>query len=71
LLFHSPTEAASTIDNLVSHLLVEKINFTSSTRARRIISTTAEKHLKPVLIELEGKASGIILKDADLEQAAI
>ncbi|KAM0226817.1 hypothetical protein ACHAPO_012059 [Fusarium lateritium] len=70
LLFHSPAEAASTIDSLVSHPLVKKINFTGSTRVGRIISATAGKHLKPVLMELGGKASAIVLKDADLEQAA-
>jgi acyl-CoA reductase-like NAD-dependent aldehyde dehydrogenase len=70
LLFHSPAEAASTIDSLVSHPLVKKINFTGSTGVGRIISATAGKHLKPVLMELGGKASAIVLKDADLEQAA-
>ncbi|KAJ4188729.1 hypothetical protein NW759_016804 [Fusarium solani] len=70
LLFHSPAEAASTIDSLVSQPLVKKINFTGSTRVGRIISATAGKHLKPVLMELGGKASAIVLKDADLEQAA-
>ncbi|KAL6915205.1 hypothetical protein FSST1_012965 [Fusarium sambucinum] len=70
LLFHSPAEAASTIDSLISHPLVKKINFTGSTRVGRIISATAGKHLKPVLMELGGKASAIVLKDADLEQAA-
>ncbi|EWZ27985.1 hypothetical protein FOZG_18313 [Fusarium oxysporum Fo47] len=70
LLFHSPAEAASTIDSLVSHLLVKKINFTGSTGVGRIISATAGKHLKPILMELGGKASAIVLKDADLEQAA-
>uniref|UniRef100_A0A0D2YFP6 Aldehyde dehydrogenase domain-containing protein n=1 Tax=Fusarium oxysporum (strain Fo5176) TaxID=660025 RepID=A0A0D2YFP6_FUSOF len=70
LLFHSPAEAASTIDSLVSHPLVKKINFTGSTGVGRIISATAGKHLKPVLMELGGKASAIVLKDANLEQAA-
>lgn len=36
-----------------------------------IISASAGKHLKPVLMELGGKASAIILKDADLENAAL
>ncbi|KAI7761891.1 hypothetical protein LZL87_004198 [Fusarium oxysporum] len=67
LLLPSPVEAASTIDSLVSHPLVKKINFTGSTRVGRIISATAGKHLKPVLMELGGKASAIVLKDTDLE----
>ncbi|KAH7154707.1 aldehyde dehydrogenase [Fusarium sp. MPI-SDFR-AT-0072] len=57
LLLPSPVEAASTIDSLVSHPLVKKINFTGSTRVGRIISATAGKHLKPVLMELGGKAT--------------
>ncbi|EGU81685.1 hypothetical protein FOXB_07802 [Fusarium oxysporum f. sp. conglutinans Fo5176] len=71
LIFHSPTEAASTINTLVSHPHVKKINFTGSTRVGRIISSLAGKHLKPVLMELGGKASAIVLKDADLDQAAL
>ncbi|EXK26618.1 hypothetical protein FOMG_16791 [Fusarium oxysporum f. sp. melonis 26406] len=71
LIFHSPTEAASTINTLVSHPHVKKVNFTGSTRVGRIISSLAGKHLKPVLMELGGKASAIVLKDADLDQAAL
>ncbi|GKU07439.1 unnamed protein product [Fusarium langsethiae] len=71
LIFHSPAEAASTINTLVSHPHIKKINFTGSTRVGRIISSTAGQHLKPVLMELGGKASAIVLKDADLDQAAI
>ncbi|KAH6977775.1 Aldehyde/histidinol dehydrogenase [Fusarium venenatum] len=71
LIFHSPTEAASTINTLVSHPHVKKINFTGSTRVGRIISSLAGKHLKPVLMELGGKASAVVLKDADLDQAAL
>lgn len=71
LIFHSPNEAASTINTLVSHPHVKKINFTGSTRVGRIISSLAGKHLKPVLMELGGKASAIVLKDADLDQAAL
>ncbi|KAG7423149.1 Vanillin dehydrogenase [Fusarium oxysporum f. sp. raphani] len=71
LIFHSPAEAASTIDTLVSHPHTKKINFTGSSRVGRIISSTAGKYLKPVLMELGGKASAIVLKDADLDQAAL
>ncbi|KAF5966555.1 benzoylformate decarboxylase [Fusarium bulbicola] len=35
-----------------------------------IISSIAGKHLKPVVMELGGKASSIVLKDADLSKAA-
>ncbi|KAH6968124.1 Aldehyde/histidinol dehydrogenase [Fusarium avenaceum] len=71
LIFHSPAAAASTIDTLVSHPHIKKINFTGSTKVGRIISSTAGKYLKPVLMELGGKASAIVLKDADLDHAAL
>ena len=36
-----------------------------------IIASQAGKHLKPVLMELGGKASAIVLPDADLQKAAL
>lgn len=71
LVFHRPADAPATIANLVSHPQVKKINFTGSTRVGSIISSIAGKHLKPVLMELGGKASSIVMKDADLEKAAM
>ncbi|UNI18392.1 hypothetical protein JDV02_004663 [Purpureocillium takamizusanense] len=71
LIFHSPENAPTTINSLVSHRHVKKINFTGSTKVGSIISETAGKHLKPVLMELGGKASAIVLEDADLDQAAL
>lgn len=49
---------------------IKKINFTGSTAVGRIISSQAGKNLKPVLMELGGKASAIICEDADLKNAA-
>ncbi|RSL89270.1 hypothetical protein CEP52_014950 [Fusarium oligoseptatum] len=71
LIFHSPEDASDTINNLITHPHVKKINFTGSTRVGSIISETAGKHLKPVLMELGGKASAIVLEDADLEKASL
>lgn len=71
LIFYLPTKAASTINTLVLYLHIKKINFTGSTRVRRIISLIAGKHLKPVLMELGGKVSTIVLKDANLDQATL
>ncbi|KAF4990283.1 hypothetical protein FDECE_14426 [Fusarium decemcellulare] len=71
LIFHSPEDASSTINSLVAHPHIKKINFTGSTRVGSIISETAGRHLKPVLMELGGKASAIVLEDADLEKAAL
>ena len=49
---------------------MKKINFTGSTVTGSIIAAQAGKHLKPVLMELGGKAPAIILKDANLQKAA-
>ncbi|PFH61047.1 hypothetical protein XA68_18364 [Ophiocordyceps unilateralis] len=70
LLFHSPSDAGSITNALVAHPLVKKVNFTGSSRVGRIVASTAGKHLKPVLLELGGKASAVVLRDADLERAA-
>ena len=46
-----------------------RINFTGATRIGRIIAETAGRYLKPVLLELGGKAPLIILDDADIDEA--
>ncbi|UPK96369.1 hypothetical protein LCI18_007304 [Fusarium solani-melongenae] len=71
LIFHSPENAPDTINSLVTHPHVRKINFTGSTRVGSIIAELAGKHLKPVLMELGGKASAIVLEDADLEKTSL
>jgi Aldehyde dehydrogenase family len=43
--------------------------FTGSTKVGKIIAKLAAEHLKPVLLELGGKAPLIVLDDADLDQA--
>jgi acyl-CoA reductase-like NAD-dependent aldehyde dehydrogenase len=48
---------------------VRRVNFTGSTRVGRIIAETAGRYLKPVLLELGGKAPLIVLDDADLDAA--
>ena len=57
------------IEALISHPAVRRINFTGSTRVGRIIAQTAAKYLKPVLLELGGKAPLLVLDDADLDAA--
>ena len=49
---------------------MKKINFTGSTATGSIIAAQAGKFLKPVLMELGGKAPAIVLKDANLQKAA-
>ncbi len=54
---------------LIDHPAVRRINFTGSTAVGRIIAKRAAEHLKPVLLELGGKAPLIVLEDADLDEA--
>ncbi|OAP55977.1 hypothetical protein AYL99_10129 [Fonsecaea erecta] len=67
---HSREDAADVVTALIAHPAVRKINFTGSTAVGRIIAQQAGHHLKPVLLELGGKASCIVLEDADLVKAA-
>jgi len=69
VLSNAPQEAAKIVEALIAHPAVKRINFTGSTRVGRIIAKLAAEHLKPVLLELGGKAPLIVLDDADLDQA--
>ena len=53
---------------LVSHPDVDKVAFTGSTAAGRIIARECGQLLRPVTLELGGKSAAIILDDADLDQ---
>jgi acyl-CoA reductase-like NAD-dependent aldehyde dehydrogenase len=66
---NAPADAAAVVDALIAHPAVRRINFTGSTKVGRIIAEAAGRRLKPVLLELGGKAPLIVLDDADLEQA--
>ena len=66
---NAPEDAPELIDALIAHPAVRRINFTGSTRVGRIIAQTAAKYLKPVLLELGGKAPLLVLDDADLDAA--
>jgi acyl-CoA reductase-like NAD-dependent aldehyde dehydrogenase len=70
ILYHKSEDAAKITTALIEHPFIKKINFTGSTAVGRIIASTAGKNLKPVLMELGGKASAIVLDDADLKKAA-
>jgi acyl-CoA reductase-like NAD-dependent aldehyde dehydrogenase len=45
----------------IKHPAVKKINFTGSTNVGRIIVKLTRENLKPVLMELSGKAPAIVL----------
>ena len=66
---NAPEDAPALIEALVAHPAVRRINFTGSTRVGRIIAEIAAKYLKPVLLELGGKAPLIVLDDADIDAA--
>ncbi|KAL2843355.1 aldehyde dehydrogenase domain-containing protein [Aspergillus pseudoustus] len=70
LVIHRPQDAAEITNVLIAHASIKKINFTGSTAVGAILSSLAGKHLKPIITELGGKASAIILKDANVEKAA-
>jgi vanillin dehydrogenase len=66
---HDAKDAEAIATALISHTAVKRINFTGSTRVGRIIAALAAKHLKPVVLELGGKAPLIVLDDADIDAA--
>lgn len=70
MIYHRPQEAAEITQTIIEHKAVKKITFTGSTAVGGIIASLAGKNLKPVLMELGGKASAIVCNDANLETAA-
>jgi acyl-CoA reductase-like NAD-dependent aldehyde dehydrogenase len=70
MIVHEPANAASITQLLIERAEVKKINFTGSTGVGRIIARLAGENLKPVLLELGGKAPAIVWEDADLDNAA-
>ncbi|KAI6710406.1 hypothetical protein JHW43_007053 [Diplocarpon mali] len=70
ILQHHPADAAAVTRTLIEHPAVRKVNFTGSTAVGRIVAELAGRALKPVLLELGGKAPALVLRDADLPAAA-
>jgi benzaldehyde dehydrogenase (NAD) len=66
---NDPHDAAAIVGELIDHPSVRHINFTGSTRVGRLVAERAARNLKPVLLELGGKAPLIVLDDADLDAA--
>jgi acyl-CoA reductase-like NAD-dependent aldehyde dehydrogenase len=69
LVTNAPEDAADIVGALVDHPDIRRINFTGSTTVGRIIAERAARQLKPVLLELGGKAPLLVLKDADVDEA--
>ena len=70
VIVHRPGDAAEVTKSIIEHPFVKKINYTGSTAVGSIVAEMAGKNLKPVLMELGGKAPAIVLEDADVELAA-
>jgi acyl-CoA reductase-like NAD-dependent aldehyde dehydrogenase len=66
---NAPADAGAVVEAMVAHPAVRRVNFTGSTRVGRLIAMTCAKHLKPVVLELGGKAPLVVLDDADLDDA--
>ena len=66
---HAAKDAPQVVEALIAHPAVKRINFTGSTRVGKIIAETAGRYLKPVLLELGGKAPFLVLDDADIDGA--
>ncbi len=66
---NDPADAAEIVAALIAAPEIRHINFTGSTSVGRIIAVKAAEQLKPVLLELGGKAPLIILDDADVQAA--
>ena len=66
---NAPEDAPEVVGALIDHPAVRHVNFTGSTRVGRMIAERAARHLKPVLLELGGKAPLIVLDDADIGEA--
>lgn len=66
----APQDAPAFVETLIAHPGIRRVNFTGSTPVGRIIAQTCAKYLKPVVLELGGKAPLLVLDDADITQAA-
>jgi vanillin dehydrogenase len=66
---NAPADAAAVVEAMVAHPAVRRVNFTGSTRVGKLIAMTCAKYLKPVVLELGGKAPLVVLDDADLPAA--
>jgi acyl-CoA reductase-like NAD-dependent aldehyde dehydrogenase len=66
---NAPEDAGEVVGALIDAPEVRRINFTGSTAVGKIIAKRAAEHLKPVLLELGGKAPMLVLEDADLDEA--
>lgn len=70
IISHAREDAVVITNALIEHEVVKKISFTGSSAVARKLAAKAGQCLKPILLELGGKAPLIVMEDADLEAAA-
>jgi acyl-CoA reductase-like NAD-dependent aldehyde dehydrogenase len=66
---NAPADAPEVVAALIAHPAVKRVSFTGSSKIGKVIAKLAAEHLKPVLLELGGKAPLVVLDDADLDAA--
>ncbi|WP_316879064.1 aldehyde dehydrogenase [Ralstonia wenshanensis] len=66
---NAPADAGAVVEAMIAHPAVRRVNFTGSTRVGRLIAQTCATYLKPVVLELGGKAPLLVLADADIDDA--
>jgi benzaldehyde dehydrogenase (NAD) len=66
---NAPADASAVVEAMIAHPAVRRVNFTGSTRVGKLIAATCVKYLKPVVLELGGKAPLVVLDDADVDAA--
>ena len=60
----------SQVEEVIADPFIQRVSFTGSTRAGRLIAALCGKYLKRSVLELGGSDPYIILEDADLRKAA-
>ncbi|WP_105373368.1 aldehyde dehydrogenase [Neorhizobium huautlense] len=66
---NAPDDASRIFEAMVADAAVRRVSFTGSTKVGHAVALTCAKYLKPVVLELGGKAPLVILDDADVDAA--
>ena len=66
---NAPADSGKVVETMIAHPAVRRVNFTGSTKTGKLVAETCARYLKPVLLELGGKAPMLVLDDADIDNA--